>query len=93
MILVGKITESEEKIASFCRLTYGVKFPMFEKTHAAKKNASPLYKTLGTLAGEFPRWNFHKYLLDKEGNLLASLPSRVSPKDQKLLDVIEKHLP
>lgn len=89
----GQDPESEQKIATFCRLTYGVKFPMFEKTHAAKTGASPLYKTLGDLAGEYPRWNFHKYLLDTEGNLIASFPTRMSPKDQKLIDAIEKHLP
>ncbi|KAG1657149.1 Glutathione peroxidase [Nymphon striatum] len=65
--------ENEEKIAKFCRLTYGVKFPMFQKTHAAEGNASPIYKTLGKLAGEFPQWNFHKYILDTNGNLIDSL--------------------
>jgi glutathione peroxidase len=89
----GQDPESEQKIASFCRLTYGVKFPMFEKTHAAKKEASPLYKTLGHLAGEFPRWNFHKYLLDTEGNLIASFHSKISPKDKQIIEMIEKHLP
>lgn len=85
--------ENEKKIADFCRLTYGVKFPMFQKSHAAEKQASPLYKTLGRLAGEFPRWNFHKYLLDTQGNLIASLPSQVAPNDPKLLDLIENNLP
>ena len=84
--------ESEEKIASFCRLTYGVKFPMFEKTHAAQQGASAIYKTLGKLAGEFPKWNFHKYLLDKEGNLVASLPSRIGPTDINLVDMIKRQL-
>ena len=85
--------ENEKNIAKFCRLTYGVKFPMFEKTHAAKKTASPLYQTLGNLSGEFPRWNFHKYILDTNGNLVASFPSQVSPTDRQLLDIIKKHLP
>lgn len=85
--------ENEKNIAKFCRLTYGVKFPMFEKTHAAKKSASPLYQTLGNLSGEFPRWNFHKYILDTNGNLVASFPSQVSPTDSQLLDIIKKHLP
>ena len=85
--------ENEEKIADFCRLTYGVQFPMFQKTHAAEKEASPLYKTLGEMAGEFPKWNFHKYLLDTQGNLIASFPSQVTPNDKKLVDLIETHLP
>lgn len=85
--------ENEEKIAEFCRLTFGVQFPMFEKTHAAKKNASPLYKTLGEMAGEYPKWNFHKYLLDTKGNLIASFPSQVAPNDKKLVALIEQNLP
>ena len=85
--------ENEKKIAEFCRLTFGVKFPMFEKTHAAEKSASPLYKTLGDMAGEFPKWNFHKYLLDTKGNLIASFPSQIEPNDKKLVRLIEKNLP
>jgi glutathione peroxidase len=84
--------ENEKKIASFCRLTYGVKFPMFEKTHAAQQGASPIYQTLGNLAGEFPRWNFHKYLLDKEGNMIASFPSQIGPANKDLVEMIKSHL-
>lgn len=85
--------ENEKKIAEFCRLTYSVKFPMFQKIHVAENNASPIYKTLGKLAGEFPKWNFHKYLLDTKGNLIASFPSRVEPNDRKLVASIKKLLP
>jgi glutathione peroxidase len=80
---------SEKQIQEFCRLTYGVRFPMFEKTHAAQATASPLYETLGSLAGEFPRWNFHKYLLDREGRLVGSFPSAVAPDDPRLVRAIE----
>lgn len=83
---------TEKEIASFCSRTYGVKFPMFEKTHAIKSAASPFYRTLGELAGEYPQWNFHKYLLDREGRLVASLPSHVSPTDKQVTDLIEKSL-
>ena len=88
----GQDPENEKKIASFCRLTYGVKFPMFEKTHAAQQGASPIYQALGNLAGDFPKWNFHKYLLDKEGNMIASLPSQIGPTDKSLIEMIENHL-
>lgn len=83
---------TEKEIATFCSRTYGVKFPMFEKTHAIKSAASPFYRTLGELAGEYPQWNFHKYLLDREGRLVASLPSHVSPTDKQVTDLIEKSL-
>lgn len=86
-------SESEEKIASFCRLTYGVKFPMFEKTHAAKGNASPFYKTLGDMANDYPKWNFHKYVLNTKGELIGSFPSAVKPYDKTLLALIENNLP
>jgi len=75
----GQEPGSSQQIKSFCRLTYGVKFPMFEKTHAAQPSASPIYKTLGELAGVYPKWNFHKYLLDRSGKLVANYESKVEP--------------
>ena len=83
---------SEKQIASFCQLTYGVKFPMFEKTHASQALASPFYKTLGELSGEYPQWNFHKYLLNRQGEMVASLPSHVTPDSKTLKDLINKNL-
>jgi glutathione peroxidase len=85
--------ENEKKIADFCRLTYGVEFPMFQKVHAAENGASPLYKTLGGIAGEFPKWNFHKYLLDTNGNLIGSFRSQERPNSKQIVSLIEKHLP
>lgn len=75
----GQEPGNAKQIKEFCRLTYGVKFPMFSKSHAAQAQASPLYQTLGKLAGEFPAWNFHKYLLDREGKLVASYASKIEP--------------
>lgn len=83
---------SEKDIASFCQLTYGVKFPMFEKTHASQSEASPFYRTLGQLSGEYPQWNFHKYLLNKQGKLIASMASHVLPNSKQLTQLIEKNL-
>jgi glutathione peroxidase len=65
---------------------------MFEKTHAARPKADPIYKTLGELAGEYPAWNFHKYILDRNGNLVASFNSRVEPKSSQILSTIQKLL-
>jgi glutathione peroxidase len=79
---------SEKEIAGVCEGKYDVSFPMFEKTHAAKMSASPLYKTLGELAGEYPAWNFHKYMIYK-GELIASFPSHVTPEDKKIVSMIE----
>jgi glutathione peroxidase len=81
-----------KQIAAFCRLTYGVQFPMFEKTRVAPRNADPFYKTLATLAGEYPAWNFHKYILDREGNLVASFSSQVEPQSEEILRTLDKLL-
>lgn len=83
---------SEDQIKEFCRLTYDVKFPMFEKTHAKEGVADPLFQTLAKLAGEYPKWNFHKYLIGPGGQLLNSYRSHVDPKDKTLVSDIERSL-
>lgn len=85
----GQEPGNEKQIQDFCRLTYGVEFPMFEKTHASRYNADPLYQILGKLSGEFPQWNFHKYVLDRSGKLVASFNSRVEPQGSKMITTIE----
>ena len=88
----GQEPGTEKEIQSFCRLTYGVQFPMFEKTRVRKKYADPLYKNLGESANEYPAWNFHKYLLDRNGNLVASYSSFTKPMSKKLVNKIESLL-
>ncbi len=88
----GQEPGTEKQIKDFCRLTYGVQFPMYQKMHAARDRADPLYRVLGELAGEYPRWNFHKYLLDREGRLVASFPSAVRPEGARLVEAIESQL-
>ncbi len=85
----GQDPGTEEEIAEFCRMTYGVKFPMFEKTHAAKAKADPFYRALAAAAGEYPQWNFHKYLIDRSGKVVGSFGSRTRPDDPALLKQIE----
>jgi len=83
---------SEEQIKAFCERTYGVKFPMFGKTHVTKGTSDTLYKTLGDMAGEYPTWNFHKYLLDRKGNLVASFASQIDPENASVVSKIESLL-
>ncbi|MCK6491583.1 MAG: glutathione peroxidase [Planctomycetes bacterium] len=83
---------SNKEIAEFCRLTYGVRFPMFARTTVAGRSANPLYRQLGELTGERPRWNFHKYLIDRSGNTVKSFPSEVSPDNALLVATIERLL-
>ena len=79
---------TEKQIADFCRLTYGVEFPCLKKTRVAKRNADPIYQTLGKIAGEFPEWNFHKYIINREGKLVASFASRIKPQSEAVVSTI-----
>jgi len=86
---MGQEPGSEKQIQEFCALTYGVKFPMFEKVHVRGRDATPLYKQLAAEAGAAPAWNFHKYLVDREGRAVASFGSKVKPEDPALQAKLE----
>ena len=77
----GQEPGDEQQIKDFCRTTYGVRFPMFEKVHVVGDQAIPLYRDLARESGTAPGWNFHKYLLDHRGRLVASFPSRTEPAE------------
>lgn len=83
---------NEQKIKNFCRLTYGVKFPMYTKTRVKGKDADPLYKKLSEVSGQTPQWNFHKYLINRDGVLIGSYRSSVSPYNSKIIQNIEQQL-
>jgi glutathione peroxidase len=83
---------SEGKIKQFCRLTYGVQFPMYEKTRVTGDNADPFYQALTQAAGKAPGWNFHKYLINRQGELVGSYSSFVDPQSSTLTDAIESLL-
>ena len=85
----GQEPGTEDQIRDYCRLTYGVKFPMFAKTRVIGPDAEPLYHHLASVTGKAPRWNFHKYLLDRQGRVVASFPSQVEPRDPRLIAAIE----
>lgn len=89
----GQEPGSEAQIKEFCTLTYGVKFPMFEKVHVTGDKAVPFYRELAAEAGgEFPKWNFHKYLIDRRGKVVKAFGSRTKPDDVELASAIEKAL-
>jgi len=85
----GQEPGSNKEIASFCVNQYAVDFPMFAKTDL-KKN--PLYTDLAKATGAVPRWNFHKYLVDRGGRQVLSFETRVEPTDPRLVSSIEKFL-
>jgi glutathione peroxidase len=83
---------SAKQIADLCYNTYGVKFPMFTKTAVSGAKPNPLYADLIRLTGKEPAWNFHKYLIDRSGKVVASFPSKVEPDDRQLVGALEKAL-
>jgi len=83
---------SNKEIAEFCRLTYGVQFPMFEKSTVTGVKTNPLYAQLAARTGKTPRWNFHKYVIDRNGNAAGTFASEVEPDNRELLALLEKLL-
>ena len=83
---------SDAQVADFCERTYRVRFPMLAKTVVSGPKAAPLYKGLASSTGEVPKWNFHKYLLGRDGKALASFPSAVAPEDARVVGAVEKAL-
>jgi glutathione peroxidase len=83
---------SNAEVADFCERTYRVRFPMLEKAVVSGPGAVPLYRALAAETGEAPRWNFHKYVLGRDGRAVASFASAVKPDDPRLVGAVEKAL-
>jgi glutathione peroxidase len=88
----GQEPGSNKEIAEFCRTTYGVQFPLYEKTTVTQLERNPLYAQLVKATGVKPKWNFHKYLVDRNGNAVASYVSDVEPQSKELVSRIESLL-
>jgi glutathione peroxidase len=90
----GQEPNSEREILGFCKGAYNVTFPLTSKQVVSGSQAHPFYRwavdSLG--AGAAPKWNFHKYLVGRDGNLLAAFPTRVSPQAPELIRAIEAAL-
>lgn len=83
---------SEKEISDFCYNTYGVKFPMLGKTHVRGGEANPMYALLARETGTAPKWNFYKYLIDRNGQVVGSYDSKTKPDDKQLVGKIEQLL-
>ena len=83
---------SEKEIAEFCKMTYGVKFPMAAKTSVVGAAAHPFYRQLAKSTGAAPSWNFHKYLIDRSGNRVVSFDSGMQPESPAIVAKIESLL-
>ena len=83
---------NNEQIADFCENTYGVKFPLFSKSHVSGQGASPFYRELAAATGAAPRWNFTKYLVGRDGRVLNHFGSATEPDDKRLVQALQQAL-
>ncbi|NPD09870.1 glutathione peroxidase [Vibrio ostreicida] len=83
---------SEKVTAKICYLDYGVTFPMMARSSVSGPQANPTFARISAQAGVEPRWNFYKFLIGKNGQVLATFPSSVSPISPTVTQAIEKAL-
>jgi len=92
---MGQEPGTDEEIGQFCELNYGVTFPLFSKISVKGDDIHPLYAELTSqpapVGGEV-MWNFQKYVIDREGNIVAMFNPRITPEDPELVDKIEELL-
>jgi glutathione peroxidase len=88
----GQEFGDDAEIAKFCKLNFGVSFPMFTKSSVRGEDAIPLYRSLIEATGEAPQWNFHKYLISADGRTVQAFGSRVKPDSAELRGAIEAAL-
>ncbi len=88
----GQEPGTEAEIKDFCRSTYSVQFPMFAKTVVRGDGISAFWRDLVEASDSPPRWNFYKYLIDRDGNFVAAFGSRTEPDDPELMDRIRQLL-
>ena len=86
--------DSNAKIKEFCDTKFGITFPMSEKSVVKGPNAIPLYRWAKTqiAAENEPKWNFHKFLIGKDGHVIAGFNSKVTPESAELQAAIQKAL-
>ncbi len=87
----GQEPGSAAQIGAFCHKNYGVTFPLFEKLEVKGAHQAPLYQFLTAKHGE-PAWNFHKYLVGKDGQVIQAFSSKVAPDSAELLAAVEAAL-
>lgn len=90
----GQEYGSNSEIKQFCESKFGIKFPLAEKASVIGPNAAPFYRWAAAELGpdNVPKWNFHKYLVGRDGKLIAAFGSKVTPNAPELTAAIEKAL-
>lgn len=91
----GQETEDEKAIKKFCEINYNITFPLTTKYSVKGENAHPFYKWSEEEKGGFaaPKWNFHKYLISPEGEIIDWFFSSTSPTSSKVIKAVEENLP
>ena len=87
----GQEPGSNQDIKQFCEANFSVDFPLTAKESVVGEDAHPFYKWAKEDFGA-PKWNFHKYLVDADGNLVAAFSSLVKPQSKKLTRAVDKAL-
>ena len=85
----GQEPGSNKKIAEFCQANFGVSFPVFAKVEVTPLRKDPVFADLVRASGAEPKWNFHKYLIDRSGKRVESFESGVEPQSRQLVQRIE----
>lgn len=90
----GQEYDSNKQIAQFCESKFGIRFPMTEKASVVGPQAAPFYRWAAAELGpdNAPKWNFHKYLVGRDGRLIAAFPSKVRPDDPQVTTAVERAL-
>lgn len=90
----GQEYGSNKEISEFCKAKFGIRFPLAEKSDVVGDNTIPIYRWAAARLGpdNAPRWNFHKYLIGRDGRLIAAFGSRTEPTAPEVKAAIEKAL-
>ena len=90
----GQEPGKAEEIATFCKVNYGVTFPLADKTVVSGNDADPLYQWATSQAGILgaPQWNFHKFLFDKHGNFIDWFSTPTEPMSTKITKAVDSAL-
>ena len=91
---LGQEFGSNKEISTFCQTKFGIRFPMAEKGHVVGPEAIPIYRWAAARLGadNTPRWNFHKYLIGRDGQLIAAFATKIEPTDPVVTSAIEAAL-
>jgi len=91
---LGQEFGSNTEISTFCQTKFGIKFPMAEKEHVVGPDAIPIYRWAAAILGQdhTPKWNFHKYLIGRDGKLITAFDTKIEPTDPAVRAAIESAL-